>query len=163
MAAALLIYVIVERVLELVVAGRNTRRLVASGAQEVGASHYPIMVALHVTWLVAVIGWVATAAPTVSEPFFTFYAILQGLRFWVMASLGKYWTTRIITLPNMPLVKRGPYRFLRHPNYIVVALEVVTLPLVYGAWHIAVIFSALNGAMLWFRIDIENRAIGLRH
>ncbi len=162
MAAALLIYVIVERLLELVIARRNTQRLLARGAHEVGASHYPFMVALHVSWLAAIILWVVLAAPAVRIPFLVLYLFLQGLRIWVMASLGPYWTTRIITLADAPLVARGPYRFLRHPNYVVVVLEIMTLPLVFGAWHIALIFSLANAGMLWVRIRAENQAVSLR-
>lgn len=162
MALALLIYVVAERLFELVLARRNTRRLLARGGREAGASHYPIMVGLHVAWLAAIIGWVALMSPTISPGFLLLYVTLQGLRFWVMASLGPYWTTRIITLPDAPLVERGPYRYLRHPNYIVVILEIATLPMVFGAWHLAAAFSLLNAAMLWVRVRAENRAISGR-
>ena len=162
MATAILIYVIAERLLELVVANRNTRSLMARGAHETGASHYPIMVGLHAAWLAAVIGWVAWTLPHVNAPFLVAYLILQGARIWVMTSLGVFWTTRIITLPNAPLVNRGPYRYLRHPNYVVVVLEIAVLPLVFGAWQLAAIFSALNAAMLLVRIRAENRAVSGR-
>ena len=162
MTATLLIYVIVERLLELVIANRNTRRLLTRGAYEVGASHYPYMVGLHVAWLAAIVGWVAWTAPQLSPPPLVLYMILQGLRLWVIASLGPYWTTRIITLPEAPLVRSGPYRYLRHPNYFVVVLEIATLPLVFGAWHLAVIFSLLNAAVIWLRVSVESRALGRR-
>lgn len=161
-AAALLFYVIGERLYELILSRRHARALLARGAHEVGASHYPMMVALHVMWLVAIVGWVAVTASPVVTGVLLLYGLLQGLRFWVMASLGPYWTTRIITLPQTPLVARGPYRYLRHPNYVVVALEIAVLPLVFGAWHIALIFSALNAAMLWVRIRAENAALAER-
>jgi methyltransferase len=163
MAAILLTYVIVERLLELVIARRNTQRLLARGAREVGASHYPFMVGLHVAWLASILVWVALTSPAINLPFLALYVVLQGLRVWVMASLGAYWTTRIITLADAPLIKRGPYRFMRHPNYVVVVLEIVTLPMMFGAWLIAVIFSLLNVAMLWVRIRAENDTIGARH
>ena len=92
-------------------------------------------------------------------PLLIAYVLLQGLRFWVMGTLGPYWTTRIITLPDTPLITGGPYRFLRHPNYVVVTLEVALLPLVFGAWHIAAVFTVLNALMLRTRIRAENAAL----
>lgn len=162
MITALLIYVIAERLLELVVARRNTALLMARGAHEAGAGHYPVMIALHVAWLVAILAWVMFASPEVNTFFFVLYVVLQAFRFWVMASLGPYWTTRIITLPGAPLVKNGPYRFMRHPNYVLVVLEIILLPAVIGAWAIAVVFTVLNAAMLWVRISAENAALSER-
>jgi len=159
MSLALLAYVIAERLLELVIARRNTARLLARGAVEVGADHYPLMIALHVSWLAAIVAWVAITAPEVHTPLLIVYVLLQGLRFWVMGTLGPYWTTRIITLPDAPLITGGPYRFLRHPNYVVVTLEVALLPLVFGAWHIAAVFTVLNALMLRTRIKAENVAL----
>ena len=162
MAAALLIYVIIERLLELVIARRNTYRLMARGAVETGAAHYPVMIALHVTWLVAIATWVAMTRPEASPPLLMAYLVLQVFRIWVMLSLGPYWTTRIISVPGEPLVKSGPYKFLRHPNYVVVVLEITLLPLAFGAWQIAVIYSLLNAAMLWVRIGAEENALSVR-
>ena len=159
MTATLLVYVMVERFLELVIASRNTRRLMARGAQEFGASHYPFMVALHVAWLAAILGWAAFGPYAFSPLFLVLYLLLQGLRIWVMMSLGSYWTTRIIRIPDAPLVTAGPYKFMQHPNYALVALEIATLPLVFGAWPIAAIFSLLNAAMLSVRIRAENQAL----
>ena len=87
------------------------------------------------------------------------YLILQGFRVWVLVSLGRFWTTRIITVAGRPLVRHGPYRFFRHPNYMVVAAEIAVLPLVFGAWEIALVYSILNGAMMVHRIRVENRAL----
>jgi methyltransferase len=157
-----LFYVVVERLAELVISSRNTRRLRARGSHEVGASHYPFMVAMHVAWLVAIMLWVAIMSPAINMVFLLIYALIQIPRFWVMVSLGEYWTTRIISVPNAPLVRRGPYKFARHPNYIVVVLEIAALPLVFGAWHIAAIFSVLNAVMLWVRIRCENGTLILR-
>src|SRR5262249_24074026 len=98
----------------------------------------------------------------VSVPLLAAFAILQGLRLWVLLSLGRYWTTRIITVPGAPLVRRGPYRFLRHPNYLVVAAEIAMLPLAFGAWVVAVVFSALNAALLAWRIALEDQALAPR-
>ena len=97
-----------------------------------------------------------------SVPLLVLFALLQVFRAWVLLSLGKYWTTRVITVPGVPLVRRGPYRFLRHPNYVVVAAEIAVLPLAFGAWAVAVVFSALNGALLAWRISVEDQALGPR-
>jgi methyltransferase len=95
-------------------------------------------------------------------PLLLAFAVLQGLRLWVLMSLGRYWTTRVITLPDAPLVRRGPYRFLRHPNYLVVAAEIAVLPLAFGAWAVAAVFSALNAALLAWRISLEDHALAPR-
>ncbi len=161
-AYAILGLVAGQRLAELVIASRNTRALMARGAVEAGASHYPYIVAVHAGWLLALAGWVAMHMPRINLPLLVVFAGLQAARLWILWSLGPFWTTRIITLPGAPLVRRGPYRFLRHPSYLVVALEVAVLPLVFGAWAVAAIFSALNAAMLIARVRIENRALASR-
>jgi methyltransferase len=98
----------------------------------------------------------------VTWPLLTLFTLLQAARLWVIASLGRYWTTRIISVPDAPLVGRGPYRWLRHPNYLVVAGEIAVLPLAFGAWRIALLFSALNGLLLWHRILLEDAALAPR-
>jgi methyltransferase len=153
--------VAVERIAELVRARHNTRALLARGAVEVGAGHYPLLVLLHGAWLVALL-YAVPADRVPSWGWLGAFVLLQGLRLWVLASLGPYWTTRIITLPGAPLVRRGPYRFLRHPNYVVVAAEIAVLPLAFGAWRIALVFSALNLALLAWRIRIEQQALAPR-
>jgi methyltransferase len=153
--------VAVQRLAELAYAQRNTRRLLAEGAVESGAGHYPFLVGLHVLWLLSL----AVLVPADRAPDWTLLAlflVLQGLRVWVLASLGRFWTTRIITLPGAPLVRRGPYRWLRHPNYVVVAAEIAVLPLAFGAWEIALVFTAANAAMLALRIRCEERALSGR-
>lgn len=162
MTEFLLGYVVLERLLELVISNRNTTRLRAQGAVEAGRKHYPIMVLLHVSWLAAIALWVATRHPEPNVFYVIVYGLLQVFRFWVMLSLGRFWTTRIITLPGAPLVKRGPYKFLRHPNYVVVALEIAILPLVWSALSLAVAFSILNGWMLSVRIRAEEQALSAR-
>jgi methyltransferase len=159
---AVLAYVIVERLLELVIANRNTKQLLARGGREAGREHYPFMIALHVSWLAAIVLWVIWIDPPLHPVFFLLFALTQGLRMWTMMSLGPYWTTRIITLPRAPLVSAGPYKFMRHPNYVVVVLEIALLPLALSAWHIAAVFSVLNAAMLWVRIRAENAALSSR-
>jgi len=150
-----LVLVALQRLGELVYAARNTRRLLAQGAVEIGRAHYPLFVLLHGGWLVAMAVLVPAAAP-VSWPLLALFVLLQLGRVWVVATLGPYWTTRIITLPKVPLVRRGPYRFVNHPNYLIVTGEIAVLPLAFGAWQIALVFSLLNAALLAWRIRIEN-------
>lgn len=159
--SAVLALVVVQRLAELVYARRNTRRLLAEGAVEVGAGHYPIIVAVHVGWLAALLLTVpADAAP--NGVLLALFLVVQGLRVWVMASLGRYWTTRVLTAPGAPLVRRGPYRWFRHPNYIVVVAEIALLPLAFGAPDIALVFSVLNGLVLTHRVRVENAALAER-
>lgn len=156
-----LLLVAAQRLAELAYAHRNTRRLKAEGAYESGAGHYPFLVAVHVLWLVSL----AVFVPAGQAPNWALlgaFLVLQGLRVWVLASLKRYWTTRVITLPGAPLVRRGPYRFVKHPNYLVVAGEIAVLPLAFGAWEIAVIFSLANAAVLAWRIRCEERALSGR-
>ena len=148
-----------ERLAELAIARRNTKRLLAAGASEHGAHHYPFIVALHVAWLATLLVWVPENAP-VRWPLLTLFALFQFGRVWVIASLGPYWTTRIIVPPEKPTVRRGPYRWLRHPNYAIVAAEIALLPLAFGAWDVALIFSVANAMLLSYRIRSEEAARG---
>ncbi len=150
-----------QRLAELIHSRRNTRRLLAEGGHEVGAGHYPLIVGLHAAWLLALLLLVPSEAP-VNWPLLALFLVLQAARLWVLASLGRLWTTRIVTLPGAPLVRRGPYRYLRHPNYLVVAAEIAVLPLVFGAWGIALVFSLLNLVLLIHRIRIEDAALAPR-
>ena len=162
MAFALLLFVTLQRLAELVHAHRNTRRLLAEGAVEIGADHYPLIVLLHLGWLGGLWVWLADGLIQFNAAAAIGYLLVQLLRVWVMASLGRYWTTRILVPREAPLVERGPYRFLKHPNYIVVAAEIALLPLALGAWPIAVIFSLLNAAVIAWRIHIEETSLALR-
>lgn len=153
--------VVAQRLGELAYARHNTRRLLAQGGIEVGSRHYPAIVALHAAWLIALVATVPAATPA-NLPLLVVFIALQGVRLWVLASLGRYWTTRVITVPDAPLVCRGPYRFTRHPNYLVVIAEIAVLPLIFGAWQIAAVFSALNLALLTHRIRVENAALASR-
>jgi methyltransferase len=146
-----------QRGAELALSYRNTSRLMARGAVEVAPTHYPLMVAVHALWLAAL--WVFGRDQPINVAALIVYLALQGLRFWVMRSLGERWTTRIIVLPREPLVSAGPYRFLTHPNYAVVAGEIATLPLVVGLSWIAMLFTILNAAVLVIRIRAENCAL----
>ena len=146
--------VIAQRLGELWLAGRNTRRLMSEGAVEVGARHYPLFVILHSGWLAALVFLTPWSAP--ANPWLlAVYAALQAGRIWVIASLGRFWTTRIIAVPGAPLVRHGPYRFVRHPNYWVASLEIAILPLVFGQVWIAVVFSVLNAALVAWRVRVE--------
>jgi methyltransferase len=155
----ILAFVTLQRFGELWLSNRNTVRLLARGAKEYGASHYRYIVAVHAVWLAAL--WLLAPVAEVNLAWLGVYGLLQCGRLWVLATLGERWTTRIIVLPGAPLVARGPYRFVRHPNYAVVIGEIAVLPMVWGFWDMALIFSLLNAAVLLVRIREENRALGL--
>jgi methyltransferase len=157
----ILLLVALQRLGELVYAQRNTSRLLARGAVEIGRRHYPLFILLHGSWLLALFVLVPADA-AIDWPLLAFFVVLQGLRIWVVATLGPYWTTRILTLPSAPLVRKGPFRLVRHPNYCVVIAEIAVLPLVFGAWDIAIVFSLLNLALLAWRIRIEEQALAPR-
>jgi methyltransferase len=146
-----------QRLAELVWARRNLRRLRARGGIESGARHYPLIVALHAAWLAAMLAFIPADAPA-NWALLALYAALQPLRYWAIASLGEYWTTRVIVVPGAAAVRRGPYRFLNHPNYIVVAIEIALFPAAFGAWMMAAIFGVLNLALLAHRISVERAA-----
>ena len=156
-AIAILAFVTLQRLAELWLSSRNTRALLAEGASEHGRAHYPLIVAVHAAWLAA-LWWLAPGRP-IAWPLVAAFALLQLARVWVIASLGRRWTTRIIILPGAPLVRRGPYRFVRHPNYAIVAAEIALLPLAFGLAAVALLFSALNALVLWVRISAEERAL----
>ena len=154
--ALFLAFIVLQRLGELVIARRNTARLLARGAREVGAGHYPVMVALHTAWVLALIvfGW--------NQPlhmgWLGVYAVLQVFRVWILGTLGSRWTTRIIVIDE-PLVARGPFRFIPHPNYTLVVAEIIVAPMVLGLVWVAVVFTVLNAAMLWHRIGVEDGAL----
>lgn len=153
--------VVSQRLLELAYAGRNTVRLRRQGALEADAEGYPLFILLHAGWLLSLALFVQTAA---SPNWFLIgcFALLQLGRIWVILSLGGYWTTRLVNLPDAPLVRTGPFRYFRHPNYLLVIAEVAILPLAFGAITIAVIFSALNLLLIARRIRIEDRILAPR-
>jgi methyltransferase len=155
---AVLAFVTIERLGELWLSRRNTARLLANGAREFAPGHYPLIVALHAVWL-ASLWWLALLRPVHPVWLVLFFAT-ELARVWVIATLGHRWTTRIIVIPDAPLVSRGPYRFTDHPNYLVVIAEIFLLPLVFGLWRLALIFTLLNGIILTIRIRAEDRALG---
>ena len=151
-------YVALQRLAELLFAARNTSRLRASGAIEIDARYYPCFVALHAAWWASLLWFVPADAEPV-WPLLIVFALLQPLRLWVIASLGRRWTTRLIVLPGAALVERGPYRYWRHPNYAIVVAEIALLPLAFAASGIAVLFSALNLILVGRRIALEEQAL----
>jgi methyltransferase len=154
----ILALVTLQRLAELPWARANTKRLLAAGGKEVAAGHYPLIVGLHVAWLACL--WLFAPGRPIDLPLLALFGVIELGRLWVLATLGRRWTTRIIIVPGETLVRRGPYRFVDHPNYLVVAAEIAVLPLVFGLWQIALIFSLLNAAVLWVRIRAENWALG---
>ncbi len=151
-----------QRLLELFYSRRNERRLRARGAVERGAGHYPLIVAVHTLWLVSTLveGLLRGPESPVRWPVpLAAFLLVQPLRYWAILSLGMNWNTRILVLPGGRLVRGGPYRYFPHPNYVVVAVEVLTFPLIFGAWITAGVFSLLNAALLYVRIRTENRAL----
>ncbi len=157
-AVAILAFVTLQRLAELRLSECNTRRLQAQGAIEHAPGHYPFIVAFHAGWLIS-LWWLAPGRP-IGLPLLVLFALLQLGRIWVLRALGPRWTTRIIVMPGEELVARGPYRFANHPNYVIVIGEIAVLPLVFGLWQIAVIFSLFNALILTVRIRAENRALG---
>lgn len=155
---AILAFVTLQRLFELWLSNRNTRRLLAQGAVEHSPDHYPLIVAVHALWL-ACLWWFAPGQP-INLWWLVLYAFVQIGRIWVLMTLGRRWTTRIIVLPDAPLVRSGPYAFCGHPNYLVVIAEIAILPLIFGLWKLALLFTLLNGAILIVRVRQENRALG---
>ena len=157
-AEVILALVTLQRLGELVLAQHNTKKLLARGAIEVGAAHYPLIVAIHIAWLIAL--WVCGRDQAVDLFALGAFVGLQGLRGWVLTTLGSRWTTRILVLPGAPLITTGPYRYLAHPNYLVVAGEIALLPLALHLPVVALMFTVMNGVALLIRIRAEGRALG---
>ena len=158
---AVILFVLLQRLGELALSWHNTRRLLDEGAVEAAPLHYPLLVGMHAAWLVPLAIWIPPSrAPDLV--FLGAFAVLQVGRLWVIVPLGRFWTTRIITLSGDPLVRRGPYQLLRHPNYVVAAAEIAVLPLAFGAWEVALVFSVVNGILLTHRVRTENRAFRVR-
>lgn len=160
---ALVLAVGVERVAELVVSERNRRWSMARGGVESGGGHYPLMVALHTGLLLGAVGevvvWDRPFLPWLGWPALGLLLGSQGLRWWCVATLGRQWCTRVVVVPGLTTVMSGPYRWLRHPNYLAVAVEGAALPLVHTAWVTAVTFTVLNALLLRTRIRTENLAL----
>ena len=156
-AIVLLSAVTAERLAELYWARRNTATLLAQGASEFAPGHYPAIVLLHALWLASlwIFGWERPLHPV----WLALFLALQVLRLWTLTTLGRRWTTRIIVLPGAPLVANGPYRFMAHPNYLVVIGEIAALPLCFGLLWLSLVFSIANAGLLSLRIRAENAAL----
>jgi len=153
-------FIILLRLGELVYSKRNEKWLLQNQAVEYGKSHYPFIVALHVLFILSLIVeyWVKQPV-SYSFYFLIFYFTLLLFKAWVILSLGKFWNTKIYHIPNAPLIKKGPYQYIKHPNYLIVIVEIAIIPLVFHLYYTAIIFSILNGIMLWVRIKEENKAL----
>jgi methyltransferase len=151
-----------QRLLELGLSRRHERVLRARGAVERGRGHYHLLVGLHVLWLLSTLTEGLLRGPSIPAWWpvpLALFLLAQLLRYWAILSLGEFWNTRVLVVPGTTLVGHGPYRYLSHPNYVVVVVEIATFPLIFGAWITALVFSALNAALLFVRIRTENRAL----
>jgi methyltransferase len=157
LAAIILALVTLQRLGELVLSRYNTRRLLTKGAIDIAPRHYPFVVAIHAAWLITL--WIWGRDQDVNLIALSIFILLQALRFWVLATLGPRWTTRIIVLPDAPMITAGPYRYLSHPNYAIVAAEIAVLPLALHLAFVALIFTVLNALVLVIRIRSESRAL----
>ncbi|MCM3879806.1 MAG: hypothetical protein ND807_06845 [Vicinamibacterales bacterium] len=157
-AYLVLLLVALQRLAEVALSSRNERALRARGGVEAGRGHYPFILLLHTSWLVAIVAGLTPESPIHWVPL-AFFGMMQALRAWIIRTLGPFWTTRVMTIPGEPLIRTGPYRFVRHPNYLVVIGEIALLPLVFGQLRNAVIFSILNLAMVSWRIKVEDAAL----
>lgn len=153
-------FVVLLRLGELMLAKRNQRWLLQNGAVEYGQKHYPFIVALHVLFFISlIIEYVVQETPAFSLIILVFYFIILVFKAWVIASLGKFWNTKIFRIQSIPTVKKGPYRYIKHPNYLIVVFEIALIPLAFHLYYTAIIFSVLNAVMLSVRIREENRVL----
>lgn len=153
--------VLLERGAEEIHSARNTRRLIAAGGREEGRDYYPVVATAHLAWLAGIFFLIPADAPLV-WPAALLFLLLQPVRYWIIGTLGPYWTHRIITLDEAPVVRRGPYRLLRHPNYAVTYAETFLLPLAFGAIALAIIMTAIWIAVIRYKITLEDHAIAAR-
>ncbi len=153
-----MIFIILQRFAELLYSNYNTKKLLKNGAKEYNSKHYPLFIILHTCWIVSLVLFIDHNDKPKTSLIVLFF-ILQFLRLWVLLTLGKYWTTRIIYLEGTKLVKKGPYKWLKHPNYIIVFFEILILPLAFNSWIIAIIFTIFNTILLLYRISLENKVL----
>ena len=165
--AALIIYLVtlgVQRALELVISARHARQLAARGAREFGRGHFPLIVAVHALYPLAlafeVLG-LGTRPPHTWPAWLAVWLAAQALKLWAIVSLGPFWNVRVWVLPGALPVRRGPYRYFPHPNYLAVALELVAAPMMFGAWRTAILMTTLNALLMAIRIPVEDRALGV--
>jgi methyltransferase len=153
-------FVILLRIGELVLSKSNEKWLLRNGAVEYGQKHYPFIVALHALFIISVVcEYYSQTNPTYSLSFIIFYVVLIVFKTWVILSLGKFWNTRIYHIQNFPLIKKGPYNYLKHPNYLIVVAEIAVIPLIFHLYYTAITFTLLNSVMLFIRIKEENKAL----
>lgn len=154
--------VVIQRLVELGVAKRNEQWMRSQGAIEIGASHYKWMVLMHTTFFISLlveVAWFDRPLSPFSSLLFSIFLLMQLARIWCLSSLGKFWNTKILILPGATVQKKGPYRWIRHPNYVIVTIELIVLPLLFSAYFTAVLFLVLNAWMLSVRIPAEERAL----
>ena len=155
-----ILFVILLRIGELLLSKRNEKWLLKNGAIEYGEKHYPFIVVLHVSFLVSLIfEYSVQQTPSYSLFLLVFYFLIIVFKTWVILSLGKFWNTKIYHIPNIPLIKKGPYKYFRHPNYMIVIGEIAVIPLVFHLYYTAIAFSILNAIMLFVRINEENKVL----
>lgn len=153
-----ILFLITQRLSELYISSRNQKWLLSRGAVEYGKDHYPYMIALHTAFIVSLIAeYLLTRQPPLDVTFLVLFILLLLFKFWALASLGKYWNTKIFRVPDASPVKKGPYKFFKHPNYFIVICEIAIIPLVFHLYYTAIIFTVLNAAMLSVRIRVENK------
>ncbi|WP_417623104.1 isoprenylcysteine carboxyl methyltransferase family protein [Parasphingorhabdus sp.] len=157
----LLLYLVVQRLGELVHANRNTKRLLGQGGKEHGADHYHYFIFLHSSWI-AIIALLVNPQYDILPVLLALFIGTQLLRVWTLASIGRWWTTRIISAPHFDRVRRGPYKYISHPNYLVVVLEIAIVPLMLGLPWVALVYSVLNAVLLRHRISVENEVLDER-
>jgi methyltransferase len=155
------ILILAQRGLEEIYSARNTKALIAAGAHEVGSAYYPVVAATHLAWIASLFFLIPADAP-ILWPLIVYYLLLQLVRYWVIGSLGRFWTHRIFTLPGAPVGARGPYRYLRHPNYAVTIVETFVLPLAFGALALAAIMTALWWTVLAYKMRLEDQEMDAR-
>lgn len=156
-------FFILQRLSELFIAKRNEKWLLQQGAVEYGKAHYPFMIAMHTLFIVSIITeYLLRGQPPIDRVFLVIFLIVLLFKFWALSSLGKYWNTKIYRIPGVYPVKKGPYKFLKHPNYMEVVCEIAVIPLVFHLYYTAIIFTLLNAAMLTVRIREENRVWAVR-
>ena len=156
-----IIFFILQRLSELYIARRNEKWLLQQGAVQYGQNHYPFIIALHTLFIVSIITeYFLRGGPPISWVFLVIFLLVLAFKFWALFSLGKYWNTKIYRIPGVYPVKKGPYKFLKHPNYMEVVCEIAVIPLVFHLYYTAIIFTVLNAIMLTVRITVENKVWG---
>ena len=153
-------FVILSRIGELILTKRNEKWLLKRGAMEYGKKHYPFMITLHILFFISLIVEYTKQQISSFNLFLTlFYFVLFIIKAWVILSLGTFWTTKIFRIAGIPLIKKGPYKYLKHPNYLIVIVEIAVIPLIFHLYYTAIIFTFLNAMMLFVRITEENKAL----